>query len=64
MELQRVLELYCLARSRGYHHEQIGLANALVDEHIPELIRRLAEVMVARNAAQATVDNALSGWHE
>ena len=55
MTLQQVLDQYCLARAKGYREEQVGLANALVDEHIPELIERLGQAMIERNQAQSKI---------
>lgn len=52
MTLQQTLEQYCIARSMRMSAEQVTLANALVDEHIPLLIERLGQVMIERNAAQ------------
>lgn len=51
MTLQEALDKYCLARSMRLRDEQIGYANLLVDEQIPELVERLACLMIERNAA-------------
>jgi hypothetical protein len=55
MTIQEVLDKYCLARAMGRREEQVGLANALVDEHIPELIERLGETMIERNQARDSI---------
>lgn len=61
MTIQAVLDRYCLARSRREIHEQVGLANVLVDEHIPHLIERLGEAIIERNEARTKLDNLTSG---
>jgi len=53
--LQNILDQYCLARSRRQTDEQVGLANILVDEYIPDLIKRLGETMIERNQAQSAI---------
>ncbi len=47
-----VLDQYCLARSQRHTDEQVGLANLLVDEYIPDLIQRLGTTMIERNEAR------------
>jgi hypothetical protein len=49
MTIQEALDQYCLARAQRQFHEQVGLANLMVDELIPELIERLAMTMIERN---------------
>jgi len=55
--LKDVLDHYCLARAMGRREEQVGLANALVDEYIPDLVQRLATAIIERNKAWNENDN-------
>lgn len=50
--LTEILDQYHLARAAARRDEQVGLANALVDEYIPDLIQRLGEAMIERNQAR------------
>lgn len=51
MTMKDALDRYHLARARGWLDEQDEIANLLVDELVPELIERLAEVTIERNKA-------------
>lgn len=49
MTIQQRLDQYCIARCMRDRTSQLEIADHIVDEEIPQLIERLAEVMLERN---------------
>lgn len=49
-----ILDEYCLSRNRNDTKRQLEIANTLVDILIPDLIERLGETTIQRNALSKT----------
>ena len=49
MTIQQKLDKYCIARCVRDTKTQIEVADDLVDEEIPTMINRMAELMMDRN---------------
>jgi hypothetical protein len=60
MTIQQRLDQYCIARCAGDKQSQIEIANHIIDEEVPQLIERLAEVMMERNKLASDVGTVCS----
>lgn len=49
MTIQQILDKYCIARCAQDRKSQLEIADQIVDQEVPDLITRLAEVIVERN---------------